>query len=88
MGFPGDKVASGSILVLDVHIVENMEGPWDRGLNPGWVSVNTGIVVIICRIILVSSKFAFQVLGVVWFELGVGEPKPGVLIITDQCNIK
>ena len=48
-------------------------------LYTGWVSMNTGIVVIICRIISVSSKFDFQVLGVVWFELGVGEPKPGVL---------
>ena len=47
-------------------------------LYTGWVSMNTGIDVIICRIILVFSKIAFQVLGVVWFELGVGEPKPGV----------
>jgi hypothetical protein len=53
-------------------------------LYTGWVSgrvciMNTGIVVIICRIIVVFSKIAFQVLGVVRLELGVGEPKPGVL---------
>ena len=42
MGFPGDEMASGPILVLDIHIGEVMVGPRDRGLGMEPCSVLAG----------------------------------------------
>jgi hypothetical protein len=54
-------------------------------LRTGWVSGRTyimkaGTFVIMCRIFVDFPKLAFQVLGAVRLELGVGGPEPGVLV--------